>query len=320
MPVGLARRFGSPVRVDGQTLDAHLKILLAINKGKGGFESLGGVAEARRAYRHVISILERPEAPAAKTSDRSVDTGSGSVPIRIYEPSASAARPCVIYFHGGGYVIGDLETHDGLCRRFCRELAATVVAVDYRLAPENPFPAGVDDCVAVTRWVVASAAELGIDPHRIALAGDSAGGNFAAVVSQEVPGIAFQLLIYPGTDARSKLPSKKLFADGFGLDKSTIDWFFDTYAQGAARSEARISPAASDHLSLSPPTHLATAGFDVLRDEGRAFGKLLQEAGVPCTMENHSSLSHGFVHFTRLPGCNEGVSKLIEALRKGLQR
>ena len=167
-----------------------------------------------------------------------------------------------------------------------------------------------------TRQPQAAIADL---PRRAAIvAGDSAGGNFAAVVSQEVPGIAFQLLIYPGTDSRSETRSKELFASGFGLDKSTIDWFFDTYAQGADKSEPRITPAASQNLGKSPPTHIATAGFDVLRDEGREFGKLLQDAGVPCTIENHSSLSHGFVHLTRVPGCDRGVAKLVEELKQGL--
>ena len=318
MPEGVARRLGRAVEVDGQTLDPHLKILLGLNKGRGGFETKGSVEAARLEYRNMISVLERPEAAADVTHDRTVETDAGKVPVRIYESSKAGARPCIVYFHGGGYVIGDLDTHDGLCRRFSRELSATVIAVDYRLAPENPFPAGADDCVAVTRWVLESAESLGIDPERVALAGDSAGGNFAAVVSQEVPGIAFQLLIYPGTDARSQTESKTIFATGFGLNKSTTDWFFQTYSQGAERSEPRISPAASTNLAKSPPTHIATAGFDVLRDEGRDFGKLLQEAGIECTMENHSSLSHGFVHFTRLPGCDRGVAKLIENLRQGL--
>jgi acetyl esterase len=318
MPTGVARLFG-PTKVDGQTLDPHLKLLLGVNKKKGGFETLGTVENARKAYQHLVDSLERPEPPIASTRDRVVDSEGGPVPIRIYAPKGTGPHPCVIYFHGGGYTIGDLNTHDGLCRRFCRDLEATVVAVDYRLAPEHPFPAGVDDAVAVTRWVMESASELGIDAERVALAGDSAGGNFAAVVSQEVPGIKFQLLIYPGTDARSKLPSKTIFAEHFGLDKSTIDWFFDHYSQGADRGEPRLSPAASEKLSESPPTHLAVAGFDVLRDEGLSFGKLLQEAGVSCTIETHASLCHGFIHMTRVPGCDEGVEKLTQALRKGLQ-
>lgn len=318
LPASIVKRMGAPVRVDGQTLDPHLKVLLGLNKKRGGFETLGSVEAARLDYRKMISVLERPEEPADVTLDRKVETKSGSVPIRIYESAENGLRPCVIYFHGGGYTIGDLETHDGLCRRFSRELSATVVAVDYGLAPERPFPAGVNDAAAVTRWVLDSAEFLGIDSKRVALAGDSAGGNFAAVVSQEVPGIAFQLLIYPGTDARSQTRSKKIFGDGFGLNKSTIDWFFSTYSQGTERGEPRLSPAASKNLSKSPPTHVATAGFDVLRDEGQDFAALLQEAGVPCTLENHASLSHGFVHLTRLPGCNRGVEKLVKVLRRGL--
>ncbi len=320
IPRGIARRLGRDVEIDGQSLDPHLKILLGLNKKRGGFETKGSVEAARLDYRNMISVLERPEAAADVTHDRKVETDAGPVPVRIYESSKPGARPGIVYFHGGGYVIGDLDTHDGLCRRFSRELDATVIAVDYRLAPENPFPAGPDDCVAVTRWVLESAESLGIDPERVALAGDSAGGNFAAVVSQEVAGIAFQLLIYPGTDARSQTASKSIFGTGFGLDKSTTDWFLETYSQGVDRGEPRISPAASENLGKSPPTHIATAGFDVLRDEGREFARLLQEAGIACTIENHSSLSHGFVHLTRVPGCDRGVEKLVAALRQGLAR
>ncbi len=313
LPIAIARRLRAPATVDGQTLDPHLRIILGVNEGRGGFEKRASVEAARADYGHVIAMLEKP-APSVATRDQVVD----SVPIRIYQPAVSGQRPCVIYFHGGGYAIGDLETHDGVCRRFSHELQAIVIAVDYRLAPEHPFPAGLDDCLAITRWVVDSAASLEIDPARIALAGDSAGGNYAAVISQEVPGIAFQLLIYPGTDARSKTFSKKLFAVGYGLDKTTIDWFFRQYSQGADRANPRISPAASVHLDRSPPTHVATAGFDVLRDEGRAYAELLRQAGVACTHENHSTLSHGFIHFTRLPGCDAGLSRLIEVLREGL--
>lgn len=315
IPIPIARRLRAPAMVDGQTLDPHLRIILGVNQGRGGFEARESIEAARADYRHVISMLETP-APSVETRDQVVD----DVPIRIYQPTTRDSLPCVVYFHGGGYAIGDLETHDGVCRRFSHDLQAIVIAVDYKLAPENPFPAGLDDCVRITQWVVDSAAALGIDSARIALAGDSAGGNYAAVLSQEVPGIAFQLLIYPGTDARSKTSSKKLFAAGYGLDKSTIDWFFKQYSQGADRANPRISPAASAHLHRSPPTHVATAGFDVLRDEGRAYAALLTQAGVACTHENHSTLSHGFIHFTRLPGCDAGLCRLIEVLREGLSQ
>lgn len=318
LPTGVAKRLTSKVVIDGQTLDPHLQIILAVNKRKGGFETAGSVEGARASYRHIATILEKPEAPAHETEDRTVDTGDGPVPIRIYQPDAAGLRPAVVYFHGGGYTIGDLETHDGLCRRFCRELGATVIAVDYRLAPEHPFPAGINDCLAVTKWVVNSAQTLGIDASRIAVAGDSAGGNFAAIVSQEVEGIAFQLLIYPGTDARVQTRSKELFADGFGLDKTTVDWFFGAYINGASPADPRVSPAASSNLAASPPTHVATAGFDVLRDEGLAYAALLKEAGVDCTVKNHEALGHGFVHLTRLDGCDQGVVALVNALRRGL--
>lgn len=316
IPTNLARRLARKRTViDGQTLDPHMELLLGLDPERGGFETLGSVDAARKQYRRVIQILERPEAPPSTTHDRRTDTG---VRVRIYEPRIAAPRPCVIYFHGGGFVIGDLETHDGLCRRIARGANATVVAVDYRLAPEHPFPAGPDDCVAATRWVIENAASLGIDPTRIALAGDSAGGNLAAVVSQEVEGIAFQLLIYPGTDQELETESDRLFARGFGLDLSTVEWFFAHYANGASGIDPRMSPNRSANLAKSPKTHIALAGFDVLRDEGAALGEALRDAGVDVVVEKHASLTHGFIHFTKLPGCDRGVARLVTVLRRAL--
>ena len=317
IPTGLARRLAARKRVivDGQTLDPHMQLLLGLDPREGGFETLGSVQEAREVYQRMIDLLERPEDPPAATHDRRLP---GDIPVRIYEPRVAGPRPGVVYFHGGGFVIGDLDTHDGLCRRIANGVGATVVAVDYRLAPEHPFPAGPDDCVAATRWVVENAASLGIDPARIALAGDSAGGNLAAVVSQEVEGIAFQLLIYPGADKAMQTESEQLFGKGFGLDQTTVEWFFDLYANGASPADPRISPNRSTRLARSPKTHIALAGFDVLRDEGAALGRSLQKAGVECVIEAHESLTHGFVHFTKIPGCDRGVERLVTILRREL--
>ncbi len=317
LPPKAARRVTRSIRIDGQTLDPQLQLVLAVNKHKG-FDKLGGVAEARARYRHIATILDAPAKPPHVLENRTLSTDSGPVPVRIYQPSGAANRPAIVFFHGGGYTIGDLETHDGLCRRFCREVVATVVSVDYRLSPEHPFPAGVDDCAAVTRWVLANAESIGVDAARVALAGDSAGGNYAAIVSQEVPGIAFQLLIYPGTEARYRTRSRDRFGEGFGLDNSTVDWFFDSYALETPSDHPRISPAASPNLAASPTTHIAIAGFDVLRDEGREYADLLQKAGVECSLECHGTLGHGFVHLTRLPACNAAVASLVRALRRGL--
>lgn len=318
IPTPLARRLTARKRsvVDGQTLDPHMQLLFGLDPERGGFETLGSVDAARQQYQRVIDVLERDEEPPATTHDRRLP---GDIPVRIYEPRVAAPRPAVIYFHGGGFVIGNLDTHDGLCRRIARGADATVIAVDYRLAPEHPFPAGPDDCVTATRWVIDNAESLGIDPKRIALAGDSAGGNLAAVVSQEVPAIHFQLLIYPGTDMSLDTESERLFAKGFGLDQSTVDWFFELYAAGTSPTHPRISPLRSTNLAKSPKTHIAVAGFDVLRDEGEALGRALRDAGVQCVVEKHSSLTHGFIHFTKLPGCDRGVARLVTILRRELK-
>lgn len=319
LPRALTTKLAKPRCVDGQTLDSQLQIVLAVNNLKGGFETLGGVEQARARYRHIAKILEAIGPAPGSIEDQEIATDNGAVPIRVYQPDVDGPRPCIVFFHGGGYTIGDLETHDGLCRRFCLEVGATVVSVDYRLSPEHPFPAGIQDCAAVTRWVLASADLLGIDAGRVAVAGDSAGGTYAAVVSQEVPGLAFQLLIYPGTEARFRTRSRELFGEGYGLDNTTADWFFEYYSAGASMDHPRISPAASKTLSASPPTHIATAGFDILRDEGHDYAALLREAGVSCSLENHSSVGHGFVHITRIPACDEATASLVDALRKGLQ-
>ncbi|MCB9601355.1 MAG: alpha/beta hydrolase [Sandaracinus sp.] len=321
MPAPLARRLaGAPERDGRHALDPTLQLLLRTQKlaKEGGFDTKPSLAEARRSYHVLVHALERPARPSALELERTLAHDGVSVRARIHHPAPGQARPALVYFHGGGFVVGDLDTHVDFARRICRDADVVVVAVDYRLAPEHPFPAGVDDCVAATRAVLARASELGVDASKVGVAGDSAGGNLAVNVSQVVEGLAFQALIYPTTDVDRSTPSKARCAEGFGLDRTTVDWFTDRYLGRTDHADPRASPLLSSSLARCPRTHVALAGFDVLRDEGQLLADRLRELGVPTTVETHGGLIHGFVHLTRVPACDVAVDALVREIRKGL--
>lgn len=256
----------------------------------------------RGMFRAMSQMFDLQDMPIGKTEDRTIPGPVGDIPVRIYTPVAAGASPipCMVFFHGGGFVIGDLETHDGACRMLCNESGCLLIAVDYRLAPEHVFPAAVEDCFAALNWVAEHAAELGVDPNRIAVGGDSAGGNLSAVVCQLArgeggPAIAFQLLIYPATDADLDTPSKKENAEGYFLEQKTMDYFYGHYVpDGADRNDPRLSPLKTEDLRGLPPAYIITAQYDPLRDEGRLYGEKLQAAGVKATIVNYDTLIHGF--------------------------
>jgi len=300
-------------------MDPRFQILLDLQArtGRGGFETLGP-ERSRVEYRNLEPLLSVPVAPPPRTHERRIPGPAGPIPVRVYHPTLLRGEPTpsIVYFHGGGFVIGDLDTHEHLCRRLCHDVGAVVVSVDYRLAPEHPHPAAVEDCEAALRWVLEHADELGVDPERVAVSGDSAGGNLAAVVSQRLP-VRFQLLFYPATDAASELPSKREFARGYGLDRSTIDWFLEQYAPGQADSP-QVSPMRSDALGSSPPTAILVAAFDVLRDEGRRYAEALEDAGVRCELKTCAGTLHGFTQMTRLPSAAAAVDDAVSILRREL--
>jgi acetyl esterase len=205
-----------------------------------------------------------------------------------------------VFFHGGGWVVGDLDTHDQLARLLCRWSGTHVLAVDYRLAPEHPYPAAVDDAVAAYSWATQHARECGADPERLAVAGDSAGGNLAAVVAQAARDGGLtrplaQLLIYPGADASRRYASKDLFSEGYFLTKRQMDWYWDTYSAGAARTDPRLSPLTAPDLSGLAPAVVATAAFDPLRDEGEAYADALRAAGTTVVHRRAAGLVHGYM-------------------------
>ena len=262
------------------------------------------VAEARRFYRDRRSVTHPAPPDVGLVRGLSADGPHGAIPLRLYRPigsPADAMLPGLVYYHGGGWVIGDLDTNDTLCRELANGAGCAVVAVDYRLGPENRFPAGVDDCIAATRWVRANAADLGIDPLLLAVGGDSAGGNLAAVVTIALrdagdPPLAFQLLIYPATDMRRTAPSHTSNGQGYVLTSDTIAYFHDHYITDAAHDlDWRASPLLHPDLSRLPPALVLTAGFDPLRDEGLAYADALAAAGNTTSYVCFDRQIHGFI-------------------------
>jgi acetyl esterase len=232
----------------------------------------------------------------------------------------------IVFLHGGGFVLGDLESHDVPCRLLARHAGALVLAVDYRLAPEAPFPAPVQDASAALAWAIEHAAELGADPQRVAIAGDSAGGNLSAVASWEAvregrPAPALQILIYPATDFVGRAPSHAMFDEGFLLVRSDMDWFTEKYLGGDPGEDPRASILRAEELSGLPPAIVVTAGFDPLRDEGEAYARRLRELGVPVLLRRFPGLIHGFINLTGVsPSSRDAWVEVAGMVRAQLAR
>ena len=280
--------------------------------------------EARRVYRERRTYTQPAPPPLARVEALQASGAHGAIPLRLYAPATDAAAlPVLVYFHGGGWVIGDLDTHDTLCRQLAIGAGCAVVAVDYRMAPEHRFPAAVDDCLGATRWLRESAGRLGLDPARMAVGGDSAGGNLAAVVAiaerdAGAPPLALQLLIYPATDQRRGAPSHTTNGQGYVLTKQTMDYFHDYYIDDAAHDlDWRASPLLHPDLSRLPPAFVLTAGYDPLRDEGLQYAQRLTEAGTSSTLVNFERQIHGFILMGRvLDEADTAVALCAAALRR----
>lgn len=282
------------------SLDPQAKALLDQIKAMGApqLHTLS-VADARQALIELAAMQGPPQA-IAKIEDRTIPAPAAAIPARVYTPEGRGPLPVLVYFHGGGWVLGSLDTTDGICRALANGAGCIVVSVDYRLAPEHRFPAAADDALHATQWVAANAASLGGDPKRIAVAGDSAGGNLTAVVAQMArdrgtPALAFQLLIYPVTDANFETVSYRDNADDYLLTRDAMRWFWDHYVPDAAeRSNPYASPLRASSLKGLPPALVITAEFDPLRDEGEAYAARMREAGVPVTLTRYNGMVHGF--------------------------
>ncbi|HZR14591.1 MAG TPA: alpha/beta hydrolase [Acidimicrobiia bacterium] len=282
-------------------------------------------AEARAMAKEMPPAVEEPEAVAV-VYDRTIPGPDGDVPVRVYRPvEGGDPLPVVVYFHGGGWVICDLDTHDGTCRALANGVNAVVVSVDYRLAPEHKFPAAAEDAYEVTSWVAAHADELGVEPSRLAVAGDSAGGNLAAVVALMArdrggPAITFQLLVYPVTNHSFDTDSYRENADGYFLHRASMEWYWRQYlADERDGANPYASPLRVEDARGLPPGMVITAEFDPLRDEGEAYGRKLAEAGVPFDVRRYDGVFHGFFSMVAfLDGAKQATADAHAALRDAL--
>jgi acetyl esterase len=279
---------------------------------------------ARADLRAQAPAISGQLAEVAGVIDRALPTPTGSLPVRIYTPLGSGPFAGVVYLHGGGFVIGDLDTHDPLCRQIAARLGAVVCAVDYRLAPEHPFPAAAEDALAATRWFMARAATLGADPERLFVVGDSAGGTLATVTAialrdQPTPRLRGQVLIYPITDhVDVGTDSYARFAEGYGLTRDGMRWFMRHYLSDPGdATDPRVCPLRAPNLRNLPPALVVTAEFDVLRDEGERYAQRLSEDGVDVTAERAHGLHHGFI---RLFGILEEPGQWIDRIRIWTER
>lgn len=285
-------------------------------------------ADARATFDGLMQAVGPKDVPVGKTENIVVPGAAGGIPIRVYSPVAAGGdpMPALVYFHGGGFVIGNIESHDGLCRLMASEGGFRVISVDYRLAPEHKYPAAIDDSFAALSWVVANAAEIGVDANRIAVGGDSAGGALAAEVAQLAKAkggfsLAAQMLLFPVTQIGEETSSLREFAVGYFLEKETLDWFYASYLPtGADRNDPKISPLRAKDLSGQPPAFIMLGGFDPLHDEGMQYADKLRAAGVKVTVADHSDMVHCFVYLQAvLPQAHEALaaaSKAVAAMLK----
>jgi acetyl esterase len=314
----------SPLPPSLPSLDPEARHVLDLGRAAGAppFET-GTPEQARRAYNEGFPTLQGEREPVASVSERVIAGPGGPLTLRVYrgQGASAAGAPALLYLHGGGWVIGNLDSHDEICRWFANEAACVVISCDYRLAPEHKFPAATEDCRATLAFMQDTAGELGIDACRIAVAGDSAGGNLATVLcllarDDRIP-LTAQLLFYPNTDAAQAADSYRHFAEGFGLTASTMAWFRDHYIRDAADiSGWRASPLKATSLAGAPPAFIAIAGHDILADEGEAYARRLQEDGVPVVLKRWPGQIHGFVSMGRHgPAARQAVAAAVAAWR-----
>jgi acetyl esterase len=315
---------GAPTRGDAGVLDPTVQLILALQRRRGMVGVTAGTAEAtRRRMRQQTALAAGVPTPVGRVHHLRLPGADGTLSVRHYVPpeTASGPRPLLVYLHGGGFVAGDLNTHDEPCRLLCRHAGVHVLAIDYRLAPEFPFPSGVEDAYAATQWAVANAAALGADPDRVAVGGDSAGANLATVACllarrRGAPLPAAQLLIYPPTDHHTRWRSRQAFADGLLLTGEDIEFFHAQYAAGEDPNDERHSPLRSADLSGLPAAMVVTAAFDPLRDEGEAYAEALRAAGTRVVAWRVPGMVHGFVNLATLSRtAHDAVVEIAGALR-----
>ncbi|WP_234682090.1 alpha/beta hydrolase [Bradyrhizobium monzae] len=301
-------------------VEAHLKRLAGTR-----FADLHKLSpdQVRAGMRQMSSALGEPE-PVAQVEDHTIQTDAGDCPIRVYRPAPGKVRPIIVFFHGGGFVLGDLDTHDGLARALANATGNIVVSVNYPLAPENKYPAARNAAYAATRWIAEHATEIGGDASRLAVAGDSAGGNLAAVVAlmardAGAPKIALQLLIYPDLDFRRTNVSIREFAGKWGnISRETQGWFMNQYLNNEEEKlDPLVSPLLAPSVAGVPRAFIITAEYDALRDEGEAYGQRLQDAGVEAVVRRYDGMIHEFLRWP-FDGSRQALRDAADALAAAL--
>lgn len=288
--------------IDGNVCDEDLAVLLGFGDMVGASKLDSRIPEKARAEMAESAMMVEEEAcPDVRVQDRVLLADDTRIPARLYVPAGVAPNsPGIVYYHGGGFALGDLDTHDRYCQHLARDAAARVIAIDYRLAPENPFPAAIEDGVRAFRCVARRAKEFDMDPARIAVMGDSAGGNLSAVIAQKTKGDsirpALQVLVYPAVDGSRSMKSHQTFGEGWLLTTAKMEWFYHVYVGDdlAERRQPDVSPLFAENFQGLPPALVYTAGFDPLRDEGIAYAERLEKEGIPARHHCFGSLTHGF--------------------------
>jgi acetyl esterase len=306
-------------------LDPQAKALLDAMPAMPDFDSVDLVKlRAGMEAQSTLTPGAEPQ-PVAKVEDRTIPGPDGAIPVRIYTPEGVGPFPVLVYLHGGGFVLCNLDTHDGTCRSLTNGAGVVTVSVDYRLAPEHPFPAAPEDCYAAAQWVAANAAAIAGDPERVAVGGDSAGGNLTAVVAQMArdrggPSLRFQLLIYPVTNCDFGTESYRENADGYLLTRDMMRWFWKKYLTDPAHAEqGYASPLRAANLRTLPPALCITAGYDPLRDEGEAYADALRAAGNDVVLRRFDGMFHGFFGMDALlDDAKTAIALASDALRKAL--
>jgi acetyl esterase/lipase len=328
LPHGVLRTLvRPPVAIDGQLLNVEVQLVLQLLAlaGEPPIDTLE-VAQARARIADDARAFEGPKLEVARVEQITVSGAAGPLDARLYRPHGTGEHGgLLVYFHGGGFVVCDLETHDNTCRFLAREAGTPVLSVAYRLAPEARFPAAIEDALAAFRFAVDHASELGADPARVAVGGDSAGGNLATGVARlaaadQGPKPAFQLLFYPWLDLSTKRESYRLFGDGFNLTAATLDWYAGHYvAEASDTLDPRCSPLVAEDLDGIAPAYIATAGFDPLRDDGEEYAERLRASGVPVALRRQGGLIHGFANVIGVGRAGrEALLEAAGALRVGL--